>query len=141
MSCRLLGTWQTSGNQRQYFIDDLESFAWVLLWSSLEILSAKQPLNGLASEWQQMLHTLNIKTGKIHKESIWGKIIRLRELAPIPNEVFQILRQWFNLCDTINVKDDNELDQMESKEHDEPYIYRKMVAVVLEALPNAPDRW
>lgn len=141
MSCRLLGTWQMSGNQRQYFIYDLESLAWDLLWSSLEILSAKQPLNGRTSEWQQILRTLNIQTGEDLKESIFGQILRLQELVPIPNAVFQVLREWFKLCDTINVKDDKEFDQMEAKEREEPNIYRKMVDVVLEALPNVPDSW
>jgi hypothetical protein len=140
MYCRLLGTWQTSGNQRQYFIDDLESFAWVLLWSSLEILSAKQPLDGWASKWRDNLHALTIQSGKDFKQSILFEIDNISKLAPIPDQVLKVLREWFKLCRSIALED-HQLDQMEAKERDKPNIYREMVAVVLEALPNAPDRW
>jgi hypothetical protein len=59
MSRRLLEARQMGGRQRHYFIDDLESFAWALLWASLEIQSAKLE-NGLASQWWHDLRALTI---------------------------------------------------------------------------------
>jgi hypothetical protein len=141
MSRRLLETWHTDRSQRQYFIDDMESFAWVLLWASLEIQSAKLPVNGLASRWRRILRSLTTESGFDVKNSIGYQFgIADRGVESIPDELLLVLKKWLRLC-VVFQRTDTELDLMETMERKESNIYRQMVDVVLRALPTAPDRW
>jgi hypothetical protein len=144
VSLRLLNAWRMGRSQRQYFIDDLQSFAWVLLWSALEIQSTKLKADlddGMASRWRHDLHALTMQTCVQFKKSIWYEVSSaLRGVMPIPDEVLGVFRKWFELCYALQVTDDA-LDRMEAEERKRPNIYQQMVDVALKALPKAPDAW
>jgi hypothetical protein len=67
-------------------------------------------------------------------------LICVQEVAPIPDEIVQVLRKWFEICRTIGFTSEKQ-DQMEAEERQKANIYRQMVDAVLSVLPNAPDRW
>ncbi|KAF8969235.1 hypothetical protein BDZ97DRAFT_1796717 [Flammula alnicola] len=136
--------------------DDLESFAWTLLFAVLEI-TKERGIKWTAAEgrwYRDMSDTTTLYDMWTRKHAI---IVRLKELididrnnptapsfSPIISHFAPLLDEWFDLASTWASKarrfQSTNIPLQDIESFDEE-CYQSCVALILRYLPNIPDTW
>lgn len=131
----------------QYF-DDLESFAWVLLWALVEIAEANDGATIYDQYRMGLLNADGLQTLEVGKVAIVsqlsdlsGRIAKgLPKSSPtsLSDPFIEILHHWFDL---IEEKEDCGDSETVSSGEESTGLYEAFITFALEKMPDLPKVW
>jgi len=131
----------------QYF-DDLESFAWVLLWAVIEIAEAKGNATALDKELMKSLNRDNLENLREGKGMIINELKDLSESSTqdrseadatsLFDPFIEILVHWFDL---IKAKGHGSNSETVRSSEESTALYKAFITFAMEKMDELPDAW
>jgi hypothetical protein len=129
----------------QYF-DDLESFAWVLLWALIEIAKASKTATQYDRHWMELLNADDLRslvTGKgfiVAQLGVLSKRIGLPKSKPtsLSDPFIEILHHWFELTEENEGYGNSETLSPSEKS---TALYEAFITFAMEKMPELPEKW
>ena len=148
LSRRLLNAWRFGIKTFDQYFDDLESFAWVLLWALIEIAEASDGATVFDRTRMKLLNADDLQTLEAGKEAI---VFQLRGLSQriakrlpkskptaLSDPFIEILDHWFNL---IEEKEDCGNSETLLPSEESTALYEAFITFAMEKMPDLPEVW
>jgi hypothetical protein len=138
--------WIYGENTFDQYFDDLESFAWVLLWALIEIAKKNKVATPLDRAWMDDLNAGDLRSLEKGKKAIVSDLGDFsRNIAKgrpkktsLPDPFIEILHHWFSL-----IEDQEDCGQAEtlSPSKESTALYEAFITFAMEKMRNLPEEW
>lgn len=149
LSARLLLAWNEQKDVFDQYYDDLQSFAWVLFVTSIEIARKEGRDTDKDRAWMRSLTSSNLREVETAKYSIPTQLAMLDNAisngtrkpldTSLPEPFVRILNEWFQLTNYCVPSGGDERTLQSDSSSTE--FYKKFIAIALDKMDSVPDTW
>ena len=141
LSVRQLQAWSDGKDLFDQYLDDLESFAWVLLWASLRIAQKGGTVIGRDEEWIESLTEGKPGRLRIGKVAIIYDLLQSKYCeTSLPAGIRQILQKWFEMCQVAANPPGTDKRTLSSDANSTEFYWR-FIDVALGMVDQLPEKW